>query len=361
MNDPLFARWIALWRLGMQDVWRHYTAAQAQILAQGHQLVGQTPAEVIHTEGRARLLHYRPQIDDPHPIPLLCIPSLINRYYVMDLLPERSLVGHLVSQGSDVYMLDWGTANALDRHRTLDEYITGVLRRAVLAVQQASGADRVALLGYCMGGMMAVVYAALYPYDVAAVINLAGPIDYHDDGIYSIWTRAQWLDVDALVDTLGNIPAQLLNYTFNLARPTNELVQAFNYWEGRHDPAFARRFAAMQLWLNDPTPFPGEAFRRYIKDLYQQNHLLRGTFTINGRCIDLQRITIPTLTIAARKDHIAPWRSVVVLDDLIGSTDKTVIVLEGGHIGMVIGSGAHTQLWPQLSTWLTVRTNSHGS
>lgn len=357
MND-LFTRWDALWRVGMRPIWQHYTTTQDTILDYGRRVAGQTAASVIHSEGRARLLHYTPVAASPSPVPLLCVPSLINRYYVMDLTPERSLVNHLVQQGIDVYMLDWGTATDIDRHRPLDEYITGVLRRAILAVQRASGQDRVSLLGYCMGGMMAAVYTTLYPHDVANLINLAGPINYHDDGIYSVWTRTEWFDVDLLVDTVGNIPANLLNLTFNMVRPTNELVQALNYWERGHDAGFMQRFAAMQFWLNDPTPFPGEAFRKYVRDLYQHNLLMQGRFTISGRTVNLGAITIPTLTIAAREDHIAPWRSVVVLDDMISSADKAVIVLPSGHIGMVIGADAHERLWPQLSAWLHARSAS---
>lgn len=355
MND-LFARWDALWRLGMRQVWENYLTAQNTILDLGRTLVAQTPSTVIHTEGRARLLHYEPVVKQPHAIPLLCVPSLINRYYVLDLTPERSLVRHLVAQGIDVYMLDWGTANDIDRHRSLDEYITGVLRRAILAVQDVSEQAQVSLLGYCMGGMMAAVYTTRRPHDVANLVNLAGPFNYHDDGIYSIWSRGDWVDIDLLVDTVGNIPPNLLNLAFNSVRPTNELLQAINYWERATDPGFMQRFAAMQLWLNDPTPFPGEAFRKYIKDLYQRNLLLQGQFTIAGQTIDLSTITTPTLTIAARHDHIAPWRSVVVFNDVIRSADKTAIVLESGHIGMVIGSDAREKLWPQLSDWLAERS-----
>ncbi|GAB4411591.1 MAG: hypothetical protein Kow00106_05860 [Anaerolineae bacterium] len=115
----------------------------------------------------------------------------------------------------------------------------------------------------------------------------------------------------------------------------------------------------MQIWLNDPTPFPGEAFRKYIKDFYQRNLLIGGGLTIAGRPIDLGTITTPTLTIAARQDHIAPWRSVTLLHDRIASADKTVIVLESGHIGMVIGADAHTTLWPQLGDWLVARSGGH--
>ena len=224
-----------------------------------------------------------------------------------------------------------------------------MLRRVVGAIRRASGQPAVSLLGYCMGGMMAAVYSALFPQDVAALVNLAGPINYHDDGIYSVWTRPEWFDADRLVDTLGNIPANVLNTTFHLVRPTDQLIQALNYWERRDDPVFLRTFAALHLWLNDPTPFPGEIFRKYVKALYQQNQLILGQFRIGERRIDSGTVAAPALTIAARRDHIAPWGSVAVLHDLIASQDKELIVLESGHIGMVVGSDAHAKLWPRLA------------
>lgn len=357
MSDEgdLIRRWVELWGSGMRQVWEHYLASQETILAQGRTLVAQTPAAVVHTEGRLRLLHYHPVTPPAVRVPVLCVPSLINHYYIMDLTPERSLVRSLLERGLDVYMLDWGKATPTDHHRTLDEYITGLLRRCVQVIQHESGQRDVSLLGYCMGGMMAAVYTTLYPQDVRTLVNLAGPVNYHDDGIYSHWARR--LDVDRLVDTLGNIPADLLNVTFRLVRPTNELVQALNYWERQHDESFIRVFSAMQLWTSDPTPFPGEAFRKYIKDLYQDNLLSQGRFRINGQPVDLGRVTTPALTIAARKDHIAPWQSVAVFHDLIASADKDLIVLESGHIGMVIGAGAHAELWPRLGVWFLDHTS----
>ncbi len=357
MNE-LLQQWVNLWQSGMGRVWQNYSNAQTAILEQGRALVGQTPAEVVYREGRLRLMHYRPQVPAPMRIPVLCVPSLINHYYIMDLTPERSLVRYLLDRGIDVYMLDWGKATLVDRFRPFDEYITGLLRRCVHYIRHATGQEAISLLGYCMGGMMSAAYTVLYPQEVSNLINLAGPINYHDDGIYSVWTRPDWFDVDLLVDSLGNIPAELLNITFKLVHPTNELIQALNYWERHDDPAFMSGFAAMQLWTNDPTPFPGEAFRKYIKDLYQSNLLLCGAFTVGGKRIDLSQITAPTMTIAARRDHIAPWQSVAVLHDLISSADKDLIVLESGHIGMVIGSSARQNLWPHLGEWLVARSEN---
>ncbi|WP_119071681.1 PHA/PHB synthase family protein [Aggregatilinea lenta] len=357
-TDALFDRWADLWGAGMREVWTGYTTAQDTILAQGRALVGQTPAEVVHTEGHVRVLRYTPLVERPLPVPVLCVPSLINHYYVMDLIPERSLVRSMLERGIDVYMLDWGIATEADRSITMDDFITERLGRAIRVVREQSGQPAISLLGYCMGGLMSSLYSVLFPQDVATLINLAGPINYHDDGIYSLWTRREWLNVDLMVDTLGNIPAELLNVTFKLVRPTDEIVRALDWWEHRDDPAFTRRFVAMQLWTNDPTPFPGEVFRKYIKEFYQENRLMRGDLTIAGQPVDLGRLALPTLTIAARRDHIAPWRSVAALHDLAGSADKELLIIERGHIGMVMGSDAPRKLWPRLGDWLVARSGA---
>src|SRR5690554_1030256 len=149
MTD-LLARWAELWGAGMRDVWAHYTAAQDTILAEGRALVGQTPAEVVYADDRLRVLRYHPLVERPLPIPVLCVPSLINHYYVMDLIPERSLVRALLEHGVDVYMLDWGIATEADRTCTMDAYIVERLGRAVQVVRERSGQAAVSLLGYCM-------------------------------------------------------------------------------------------------------------------------------------------------------------------------------------------------------------------
>lgn len=364
MNEPFqsYAEWMnawnRLWQTGFQTIWHGYTQwFQAfQAYSQGQQLVGQTPAGELWRSGRVRLIRYHPTTPRQHPIPVLCVPSLINRYYILDLMPDRSLVSYLVSHGLDVYLLDWGRPTPGDAGDTLDQHITGYLQQAVKLVQQASQATQVSLLGYCMGGMFTAVYATLFPPDVANLVNLAGPINYHDDGIFSTFTRADWFDADKLVDTYGNIPADLLAWTFQMIRPTSHLLRALYLYERLEDGDYVRSFAAMQTWIFDQVDFPGEAFRHYVKALYQENQLVEGRFAVGSRPVHLANIHAPLLTIASQHDETAPYASVAILDQLAGSQDKTLLSLRGPHVGMVAGHSAPKYLWPPLANWLAERS-----
>lgn len=320
--------------------------------------VGLTPAEVIYRENKLRVLYYLPQAERRYPVPLLMVPALINRYYVLDLKPGRSLVEHLVQRGFDVYVLDWGIPGDEDRSLTFDRHVSGYLRHAVQEVLKHAGRPRLSLLGYCMGGTMTVCYTALYGETVANLVTLNAPVNFHDDGLLSLWTRPEYLNVDALLEAYGNVPPWLMQSAFLLLKPTSQLNQAVALYENLDNEQFVDNFVAMNTWINDNVPFPGEAFRKYIKELYQQNKLIRGEFTIDGRAVDISRITCPVLTVAAQADHIVPHRSATVLHDLVGSTDKELLSLKGGHIGVVAGSSASRTLWPRLAAWLAARSGA---
>ncbi len=364
MNDSadafaqLWQQWYHLWQTGYAAVWQSYAQWMGSLQAYhlGQSQVAQTPADEIWRQGRVRLLRYRPTAAQLYPIPVLCVPSLINRYYILDLLPERSLMQRLVSLGLDVYMLDWGRPTAADAGISLDDHLTLYLHQALDAVLSHSRAPQATLLGYCMGGTFAAIYAALDGSRVANLVNLAGPINYHDDGIFSLLTRADWFDADKLVTAYGNIPAALLCATFQMLRPTSHLRRALYLAEQMDNDDYVRSFAAMQLWIFDQVDFPGAAFRRYIQALYQQNQLIHFRFTVHDRLVDLGRITCPVLTIASEHDETAPAHSVAILNDLVSSPDQELLLLKGPHVGMVAGRSAPQHLWPPLAAWLTARS-----
>jgi polyhydroxyalkanoate synthase len=359
-EQTIYEQWLTLWQHGFDAVWENYRSwlSATESYRLGQSQVGQTPATVIRRHGRTRLLRYEPAAEETHPVPVLCVPSLINRYYILDLMPERSLVRHLVEDGVDLFMLDWGTPTGADRTITLDQHIVDYVGDAVRQVREVTGRSRVTLLGYCMGGMFAAVYTALFPDEVANLVNLAGPINYHDDGIFSLLTRNEWFDADALVDTYGNIPAELLLTTFQMIRPTSNIVRAMFFYERMEEEAFVRSFAAMQTWIFDQVDFPGEAFRRYVKALYQENQLVQGVFTVQGERVDLSRIDVPLLNIASEQDETAPGPSVAILNELVESTENDRLMLTGPHVGMVAGSRAPRKLWPALSAWLVAHSGA---
>ena len=350
----LIETWGKLWQSGFAAVWQGYQQwfQSVQVFSLGRSLVAQTPACEVWSAGRVKLIRYIPPTAAQHPEPVLFVPSLINRYYILDLLPERSLIKYLVGRGLNVYLLDWGRPTPADADLTLDDHLTHYLHQAVAAVQADSRAAPVSLLGYCMGGMFAAVYASLYPEQVGNMVNLAGPISYHDDGVFSLLTRSTWFDPDKLVQTYGNIPADLLCWTFQMLRPTSHLARALALYEHMDNDDYVRSYAAMQTWIFDQVDFPGEAFRQYIKALYQENQLVKGAFTVNGRAVDLGNIRCPLLNISSEHDETAPSESVKILNELVNSEENEQVVLKGPHVGMVAGSKAPHYLWPRLGDWL---------
>lgn len=333
----------------MQD---RFDAVFKAMLGAAPATLAQTPAEVVSTENKLRLLHYRPTVERPAPVPLLIVPSLINRYYLLDLMPGRSLVEHLVGRGIDVYMLDWGVPGPEDRSTTFEQYITGYLRRAVQRVRNLSGQARIMLLGYSIGGTFTAIFSALYGRYVHALIQLAAPINFHDNGIISQWTRKERFNVDLVVDTLGTMPTELLRASFRMLTPTLQIAQQIALANQIGDAQAVQDLLALQSWIGEGVPFPGEAYRTYVKDCYQENYLIQGKLVVGGQRVDLARIACPLLTITAAKDWICPPESVAALNDLVASLDKRMLELPGGHIGIVAGHRASEHLWPKLADWL---------
>ena len=318
-------------------------------------LVARTPADVVYSNDKM-LLHYRPIVDRPYPVPLLIVPSLLNRSYLLDLMPGRSLVEYLVGQGIDVYLINWGTPGPEDRSTTFDQHITGYLRRAVQRVRALSGQQQISLLGYSMGGVFTAIFSALYPHYVGNLIQVAAPVNFHDDGVLSQWTRKDRFNVDLVVDTLGAMPAALMQASFRMLKPLHEIVQQIALAEQRDDTEVLQDWLMMQTWIDDNIPFLGEAYRSYIKDCYQENDLVQGRLLVSGKRVDLSQIAAALLTITAAKDQMCPPQSAAVLNNLVASTDKQLLEAPGGHISLVAGRAASHQLWPRIAEWLAARS-----
>ncbi len=317
--------------------------------------VGRTPARVVHHENKWRLLRY-----DPRPAgcafqtPVLLIPSLINRHYILDLTPGKSFAEFLVSRGHPTFIIDWGTPEAEDRYLTFDEICDRALGRALRLCARQSPRGQAHLMGYCLGGTLAAIHAAARPRHVASLLALAAPVHFNDEGLLSTWTRLPSFDIDALTRA-GNVPWQLMQSSFHLLKPTLNLQKAVGLVDRAWDDEFLDGFFAVETWANDNVSFPAECYRQYISDLYRRDLFFQGAFTLSGDPARPSDITCPVLAVSFAHDHIVPWRTAAALVDAVSSVDKHHTQLPGGHIGAVVSRKAAAHLWPMMSDWWALR------
>jgi polyhydroxyalkanoate synthase len=310
-----------------------------------------TPRDVVATEGTARLLRFRGK--GAPGVPLLLVPSMINRWYVLDLRAGASLAAALVDGGIDTWCLDWGIPEDEDRHRSWTDVLDR-LARMIRRVKRETGAAKVGLLGYCMGGTLSAIHTALHNDDVALLVDLAGPIDFSKGGMLRRMVDPRWFDADAVADA-GNVAPSQMQAGFAALRPTLELAKAMSFPDLAGDPKAQTAYRALDAWASDNIPFPGEAYRTYIRDLYQANGLVERSHHVRGKLVDLKRITCPALAIVADRDAICPCDSATALVEHVSSTDTHVLRVAGGHVGAVVGSRAARDMYPALVEWLRPR------
>lgn len=314
-------------------------------------VIGATPHDVVFEDGW-KLLRYKARPEGcAFRTPILMVPSLINRHYVLDLAPGKSLVEFLVAQGHDVFMLDWGKPTRADRHATFDDVTDERLGRAIREAARRSPDDQVHLLGYCLGGTLAAIHASARPKHVASLTALAAPVAFHDDGLLSAWCRSRNFDPRLVVAAFGNVPWPLMQFAFHLLRPTLLLSKTMHMLDRAWNDEFLDGFLALETWGNDNVDFPGECFATYIEELYRKNAFVKGEFRLSGRPARMENIRCPVLAVTFEHDNIVPWRSAAALLDHVGSRDAQRIHLPGGHVGAVVARSAAAGLWPKLSAF----------
>lgn len=311
-----------------------------------------TPRDAVYREGCATLYRFRTEADraTQDAPPILVVPSLINRWYVVDLRPGASLIEGLIAGGHRVYCLDWGIPHDEDRYLSWDDIVSR-LHRAVRQTARDGDSDSVALLGYCMGGTLAGIYTAIEPARIAALVNLLGPFDFSQAGPLAHAVDKKWFNVDAVANA-GNVSPLQMQSGFVALRPTQQLAKWVGFVDRAHDAAARESFTALETWASDNIPFPAAAYRTYIRELYQQNGLIAGTHRARGKRVDLAAIRCPVLTVVAQRDEICPPPAACALNEHCGAEVTDVLRTPGGHVGAVVGSRAASQLYPAIANWL---------
>lgn len=324
------------------------------IIAREPAPVAPSPADVIHVIGSARLLRYRPHKDavgSTGKAPILLSPSLINRLYVLDLKAGLSIVEHLLKAGHPVYGIDWGDPGEAERGVGIEGFTDRLANFLEEACVDAN-VEKMTVLGHCLGGTLATALAATNDLHLQSLVLLTTPLSFHDSGLLSAWSRAPFLDPKDITHLLGHVPAWITQPTFQVLKPTGQAAKMLRLWQSLGNPNFIDFFRCLETWINDNVAIPDAFFEDLITDFYQRDGLVNGSVMFSDGPVVIEQIVVPTLTVAAREDHIVPFASAVDPARRFGSAMNRQVVLEGGHIGVVVGSVARKNLWPLLLEWL---------
>jgi polyhydroxyalkanoate synthase len=327
--------------------------------------IATVPRDEVYREDMVRLYRCKPTVAKPHGVPVLIVYALVGRFQMIDLEADRSFVRKLLASGLDVYFIDWGMPARAQRWLTMDDYVSGYLDHCVDIVSELSGSAQVNLLGICQGGVFTTCYAALFPRKVRNLALTVTPIDFHGDkkepqtgaGYVNRWTRAlSAQDVDDLVDAYGSAPGSMIGFAFLMMNPVSNLSKyTIDLIDVLDDDAKLLNFLRMERWIADRPDHPGEVLRQWLKDLYQDNKLIRNELRLGNRIVDLRNITMPVLNIYATGDTIIPVSCSKDVGGYFGTADYTEVPVPGGHIGTFVGGKAQKILAPTLVEWIGAR------
>jgi len=330
--------------------------------------MGNVARDVVMRYGKVELSRVRPiakesyelghgeydvTLVERHPVPVLVIPPLMVRTYVYDLRPEHSMLRTLRNAGFDVYVVDFGVPDRADEGVRLDDYVLDYVPRAIAATRERAGAADVHLVGYCMGGLFALLHAAAFEDPrVRSIVTIGAPVDFRRMGVISIAARFGVLGVDVIMDRLGNLPGAMSSLGFKMMSGSRAVTKWADLLVNLYDEGYVRSFDAVNTWVNDLIPYPREAFKQLVKDVVGNNRLVRGDLMLGDRRCDLANVRCPLLAFAGVSDNIATPRSTKRILDLVGSRNKTFTSVPGGHVGVVAGSAAPEAVWEPMCSWL---------
>jgi len=317
--------------------------------------VGTAPKDMVYRAGHVTLYRYTPvKPAEMLLAPVVIVYGLVSRYYMIDLQPDRSLVRRLLDLGADLYVIDWGYPTRIDRWATFEDYIDYVADCCDI-VRERHRIDSLNVLGICQGGVFSLCYAALYPQRVKNLITMVTPVDFAADT--SLIARlARTLDVDLLVDSLGNVPGSFMHEGFMMRSLFGQNIQKYaNLMDLFDEREQLVTFLRMEKWIYDCPDHPGEAFRKWFKDCYQGNKLVKGTFELDGKRISLRSLRMPVLNLYGTQDDIIDPPSSIALQAHVGTSDYTVRSFPVGHIGMYVSSKVQRELPLALTEWLRAR------
>jgi polyhydroxyalkanoate synthase subunit PhaC len=325
-------------------------------------VIAQTPKQLVWALNKAKLYRYVPMVPEKqrHRIPLLLVFAVMNRPYILDLRPGHSYVEFMLKKGYDLYLMDWGAPGPEDKNMNFGDYTLEYLPRAIRKLKVVSKVEEFSMLGWCIGAILATSYAALRPDDgLRNLILLTAPLDFSDKEAitFARWTAEPNFDVDKVLQTFGNMPAEMIEYGAKALKPVENYVGNFlRLWDNIDDPKVVEAWHAMNTWVTDNIPMAGATFRQLVVDLYRNDRLMKGEWELRGERVDVGNIRANLLTVIAEGDHITPPCQSRAIMSRVRSKDKELFSVPGGHIGIMAGSGASKVTWPHLDAWLSRRS-----
>ena len=335
--------------------------------------VATTEGAVVFENDLFQLIEYKPLTAKVYERPFLMVPPCINKFYILDLQPENSLVRYAIEQGHRTFVVSWRNPDASLGHKTWDDYIDEAVLTAIATVQKIAGAEQINALGFCVGGTMLAnalaVLAARGEEPVASATFLTTLIDFADTGILDVFIDEAFVRFREMqLGQGGLMKGQDLASTFSFLRP-NDLVWNYvvgNYLKGETPPPFD-----LLYWNSDSTNLPGPYYAWYLRNFYLENKLVQpDALTVCGEKIDLGRVDLPVYIYGSREDHIVPITAAYASTQALPG-DKRFVMGASGHIAGVInppakGKRSHWiradgELPPTLDEWLTGATEHKGS
>jgi polyhydroxyalkanoate synthase len=309
----------------------------------------------VYSEDKLTLYKYDRETPPTYKTPVLIVYALVNTYKMLDLQPDRSYIQNLLAAGLDVYLIDWGNPTKIDKYLSIDDYVNGYINNCVDFVRKKNRVEKINILSICQGGTLSVIYSSLYPSKVKNLVTHVTPIDFStNDGLLFRWSKD--MDFDKIVEGFdGIIPGEFLNQGFEMLKPMMKLQKQQNLTNALDDKDKLMNILRMEKWISESPDQAGECYRQFMKDLYQENKLIKGELEVGGKKVNLKNLTSNLLNIYATEDHLVPPATSIPLNDYVGSKDKELYSFKGGHIGVFVGSKSQKELAPAVTQWLKKR------
>lgn len=317
--------------------------------------IATSPKTQVYAEDKLKLYRYNRDTEATYKTPVLIVYALVNTYKMLDIQPDRSYIKNLLNAGLDVYLIDWGYPTKSDKFLSIDDYVNGYINNCVDFIRKKNRVEKINILSICQGGTLSVIYSSLYPNKIKNLVTHVTPIDFStNDGLLFRWSKD--MDFDKIVEGFdGLIPGDFLNQGFDMLKPMMKIQKQQTLTNSLDDKDKLLNFLRMEKWISESPDQTGECFRQFMKELYQENKLVKGELEVGGKKVNLKNLTSNLLNIYATEDHLVPPAATIPLNDYVGSKDKELYSFKGGHIGVFVGSKSQKELAPAVTSWLKKR------